>query len=698
VYQLANELGISWMDIVDRLRELGYQVSKHHASGVDEEAADMLREYIRELRGEVLPPPETPPEVKEEEKPAPPVLTEMPAEEKSAPEEVIEYKPKKKKQESIKTPTAEALPKAKLCISYSLTPKELSQKICVPVNEIIKECMLKGCMYNINQPIDFDLLCEIASNYGIEIELEEKPEIETPKAKSIIDQPKEGEHLQPRPPVVTVMGHVDHGKTSLLDTIRRTNVTAEEAGGITQSIGAYQVQVKDKLITFIDTPGHEAFTAMRARGAKVTDIAILVIAADDGIMPQTIEALNHARAAGVPIIIAINKIDKPEANPELVKQQLAERGLIPEEWGGDTICVPVSAKKKWGIEELLEMIILVAEMLELKADPTVSALGTIIEARLDRHKGPVATVLIQQGTLRIGDVFIAGTVWGKVRAMLNEFGKKVKKAPPSTPVEILGLSELPVAGDILEVLNTEREAKEIIKNRLEQKIDKTTQRIGLEDVFHKIKEGLVKELRVIIKADTQGSVEALRQALTHLDNTEVSVKVIHAGVGSINESDIMLASASEAIIIGFNVRPEINISKIAEKEKVDIRFYRVIYHVIDDIKSAIKGMLEPEYKEILLGRAEVKAIFNIPKIGIVGGCYVFEGKITKKASVRVIRNGTVIYEGKIASLRRFKEDKQEVVSGFECGIRIDKFIGLQPEDIIEAYEIQEVPRELSYKG
>ncbi|HQO43642.1 MAG TPA: translation initiation factor IF-2, partial [Bacillota bacterium] len=503
------------------------------------------------------------------------------------------------------------------------------------------------------------------------------------------------EDLRPRPPVVTIMGHVDHGKTSLLDAIRQTNVIATEAGGITQHIGAYTVTIGDRKIAFLDTPGHEAFTAMRARGAKVTDIAVLVVAADDGVMPQTVEAINHAKAADVALIIAINKIDKPGANPDRVKQELTEYGLVSEEWGGDTIMVPVSAKKREGISELLEMILLVAEMQELKANPNKKGKGTVIEAELDKGKGPVATVLIQDGSLSLGDYFIVGSTHGKVRGMIDDKGKRIKKAGPSTPVEIQGLDEVPDAGDIFIVVDDEKTAKTISEKRKEkQRLSQiqSKQTVSLEELFNQIQEGKVKELNIILKADVQGSVEAVRQSLARLSNEEVKVNTIHGGVGAITESDVMLASASNAIIIGFNVRPQPMAIALAEKEKVDIRLYRVIYNAIEDVEAAMKGMLEPEYKEVLLGHAEVRATFKASAVGTIAGCYVTDGKINRNNDIRVIRDGIVIHEGKLASLKRFKDDAKEVNAGYECGLNIEKFNDIKEGDIIESYTTEAVPR------
>jgi translation initiation factor IF-2 len=545
--------------------------------------------------------------------------------------------------------------------------------------------MLLGIMVTINQEIDFDTASILASEFGVAVE-ELPPEADPTLITEIED---EAESLQFRPPVVTIMGHVDHGKTSLLDSIRQTNITSQEAGGITQHIGAYQVNYQGKKVVFLDTPGHEAFTAMRARGAQVTDIAILVVAADDGVMPQTIEAINHAKSAKVPIIVAINKMDRPGANPDRVKQQLSEYGLVPEDWGGDTIMVPVSAFSKMGITDLLEMILLVAEMQDLKANPNRAAQGTIIEAQLDKGRGPVATVLVQKGTLYIGDSIIAGVAYGKVRAMINDRGDKVKKALPSTPVEVLGLSDVPQAGDILHVVD-ERTARAVAEKRVAKKRTEElnqSQKVSLDDLFKHIQEGNIKDLNIVVKADVQGSIEALRQSLASLKNDEVRVNIVHWGVGAINESDVMLASASNALIIGFNVRPDANARKAADNEKIDIRTYRVIYDAINDVEAALTGMLAPEYKEVVLGRIEVRQVISIPK-AVVAGSYVLEGKITSSSQVRIIRNGIVVHEGKIESLRRFKDDVKEVASGYECGISIEKYRDIKEGDIIEAFTME----------
>ena len=571
----------------------------------------------------------------------------------------------------------------------SLSVKELASKLGREVNEVIKKLMMLGVMATINQEIDFDTATLIASEFGATVE-ELPPEIDPTVIPEIEDDPAS---LLPRPPVVTVMGHVDHGKTSLLDTIRQTHVTSQEAGGITQHIGAYQVVQQGKKIVFLDTPGHEAFTSMRARGAQVTDIAILVVAADDGVMPQTIEAINHAKSAKVPIIVAINKMDKPGANPERVMQQMTEYGLVAESWGGDTIMVPVSAVKKTGISELLEMILLVAEVQDLKANPNRPAVGTIVEAELDKGKGPVATVLVQNGTLRVGDSILAGTAYGKVRAMTNDRGEKVKKAGPATPVEVIGLSDVPQAGDILAVLD-EKAARSIAEKRLAKTKAEAVaqaQKVTLEDLFQQIQAGEIKDLNLLVKADVQGSIEALRQSLENLKNKEVRVIIVHSGVGAINESDVMLASASNALIIGFNVRPDANARKAAEMEKVDIRTYRVIYDAINDVEAAMTGMLAPEFREVLQGRVEIRQVFNIPK-GVVAGSYVQEGKITSTSQVRLLRNGVVVYEGKLESLRRFKDDVKEVAAGYECGITLEKYRDIKEGDIVEAFVMEQIPR------
>lgn len=584
--------------------------------------------------------------------------------------------------------------KKSIKLQEGITVKEFAELIGVKLSEVIKKFIELGYMATANQPVDMDAAQIVADGFGIKVEVvgvEEEPSLE----ETPVDETK----LQPRPPVVTIMGHVDHGKTSLLDAIRETKVAEKEAGGITQHIGAYKVNLKGKEITFLDTPGHEAFTTLRARGAKVTDVVVLVVAADDGVMPQTIEAINHAKAANVPIVVAINKIDKPEANPAKVKNELAEYNIIPEEWGGQNIFVEVSAKKRIGIENLLEMILLQAEVLDLKADPTRLAKGTIIESRLDRSRGPVATVLVQSGTLRTGDVFIAGTTFGKVRALIDDTGKRIESAGPSTPVEVVGFAELPQAGDTFVVMEDERKARQIALLRQQklraQELAKKA-KLTLDGVYTQIKEGQLKELNLIIKADTQGSQEAIKKAVEAITHPEVKVRVIHAAVGGINESDVLLAAASNAIIIGFNVRPEMKAAQTAEREGVDIRLYNVIYDAVEEVKRSLEGLLAPTLKEKILGRAEVRQLFHISKVGTVAGCYVIDGIISRASDgIRVIRDNIVVYDGKIASLKRFKEDVREVQSGYECGIHIENFNDIKVGDILENYIIEKIAQKLA---
>lgn len=586
---------------------------------------------------------------------------------------------------------AEAAIATEIELSGSLTVGEFAEKMGRPTSEIIKKLMLLGVMATINQEIDVETMTIVAEDFGVTVK-EVEPEADATEIEEIVDAP---ESLQPRPPVVTIMGHVDHGKTSLLDVIRKTNVTAGEAGGITQHIGAYQIRYEGNKITFLDTPGHEAFTAMRLRGAQSTDIAVLVVAADDGVMPQTIEAINHAKSADVPIIVAINKMDKPGANPDHVKQQLTEHGLVPEEWGGDTIMVPVSAKKHQGISELIENILLVAEVMELKANPNRRAQGVVIEAQLDKGRGPVCTMLVQKGSLRIGDSVLAGTAYGKVRAMTNERGEAVKIARPSMPVEILGFNDVPQAGEIIDSVDDSQARsvaeKRIAKARIEELKNKS--KVTLDDIFNQIQEGELKDLNIIIKADVQGSVEALRQSLEAIKNPEVRIVIVHAAVGAINESDVMLASASNAIIMGFNVRPDATVRKAAEKEKVDLRTYRVIYDAINDVESAMRGMLTPEFKEVIQGRAEVRQVISTPK-AIVAGSYVQEGVITNTSDIRLIRDGIVVFEGKVDSLRRFKDEVKEVKQSFECGVSLEGYRDIKEGDIIEAYTMEEIAPQL----
>ena len=580
-----------------------------------------------------------------------------------------------------------------ITIPEVLTIKELADKMKLQPSAIVKKLFLQGKIVTLNSEIDFDQAEEIAMEYEVLCEKEEKVDV---IAELLKEDEEDEKDMVSRPPVVCVMGHVDHGKTSLLDAIRQTNVTSREAGGITQHIGAYTVDVRGQQITFLDTPGHEAFTAMRMRGAQSTDIAILVVAADDGVMPQTVEAINHAKAAGVEIIVAINKIDKPSANVDRVKQELAEYELIPEDWGGNTVFVPVSAHTKEGIPELLEMILLTAEVKELKANPNRRARGLVIEAELDKGKGPVATILVQKGTLRVGDNVTAGPCYGKVRAMMDDKGRRVKEAGPSMPVEILGLNDVPGAGDVLMATENEKEARSYAetfisegKNKL---LEDTKAKLSLDDLFSQIKAGNVKELPIIVKADVQGSVEAVKQSLTKLSNEEVVVKVIHGGVGAINESDVTLASASNAIIIGFNVRPDATAKSIADREKVDLRLYRVIYQAIEDVEAAMKGMLDPVFEEQVIGHAVVRQTFKASGVGTIAGAYVMDGKFQRGCSCRITRDGEQIFDGALASLKRFKDDVKEVATGYECGLVFEKFNDIKEDDMVEAYMMVEVPR------
>ena len=674
IYELAKELKISSKDLMELMQEMGFSV-KNHMSTISEEEA---RQVIELLTG----PEDDGGEfdwADEDDTPAAAVKKKK-------------DKIKAKKKGAETTPAKTEEPKSRAVeLPESLTVRELAEKLGQAPKNMVMRLMEMGVMAALNQEVDYETARVVAEKFGIEtkpIQLEQ--DSDTMDIEIEEDDPAS---LRPRPPVVTVMGHVDHGKTSLLDAIRETKVTAGEAGGITQHIGASVVEYQGKKIVFLDTPGHEAFTAMRARGAQVTDIAVLVVAADDGVMPQTVEAINHAKAAEVPIIVALNKMDRPDAQPERIKQQLTEYGLVVEEWGGDTICVPVSALKKEGIDELLEMILLVAELSELKANPDRFAMGTVIEAKLDKGRGPVATVLVQRGTLRVGDPIIAGTAWGRVRAMMNDRGENVKEAGPSTPVEVLGFSEVPQAGDIMRAMKDDKAARQLARERQEDQREQElarSARISLDDLYDRIQEGEIKELNIIIKADVQGSVEALKQSLEKLSDEQVRLNVIHGGAGAITESDVMLASASNAVIIGFNVRPEPSAKKEAEREEVDIRLYRVIYDALEDMEAAMKGMLEPEYREVTLGQVEVRTTFKVPKVGTIAGSYVLEGKVVNGSPVRLIRDGVVIYEGKIESLRRFKDDVREVASGYECGIGLHNFNDIKEGDILEVYTVEEV--------
>ena len=640
VYQIAEEVGMSNKDILAKIKELGIEV-ENEKSELEEDDVELILDLIKE--------------------------------ENSGDSNTI-------------------------TVEGALTVQQLAESLGKPATEVIMKLMKMGTMASLNQEVSFEVASQVASEYGFTLEVggQEENSEEEIEALMEIEEDRE-EDLKPRPPVVTVMGHVDHGKTSLLDAIRSTHVTNSEAGGITQHIGASEVSINGQKIVFLDTPGHEAFTAMRARGAQVTDIAILVVAADDGIMPQTIEAINHAKAAGVPLIVAINKIDKPSANPDKVKQELSEQGLLVEDWGGDVIAVPVSARQKTGIDTLLEMILLVAEMEELKANPDKRAVGTVVEAELDKGRGPVATVLVQGGTLKVGDPIVCGLASGKVRAMINSKGKRVKTAGPSTAVEILGLSEVPQGGDQFVAVPSDKVARNIAEKRQQiarEEMLKANQRMSLDQFFDQMNEGQVKDLNVIIKADVQGSVQAVKQSFEKLSNDEVGVRVIHGGVGAINESDVTLAAASNAIIIGFNVRPVPSAESLAEKESVDVRSYTIIYKAIEDIQAAMSGMLDPEYRDEDTGKAEIREVYKISGVGTVSGCYVTSGKIYRNCKVRIVRDGIIIQECELLALKRFKDDVKEVNNGYECGMSFVNYNDIKVGDIVEAYVQKEVKREL----
>ena len=655
-------------ELIEKLAEFGIEV-KSHSSSIDEKDAELILEYYTEENSS---------------KKSDIEITNISNNNKENKKE----KKSKKGEKEVKMVDDIKI----IQIEKSITVKELAEKLETTSSDLVMRLMKRGVMANLNQEIDFDLASSICEEF--DVLTEEAPEVDILE-EAFKEEEEDEKNLEERPPVVVVMGHVDHGKTSLLDAIRKSRVTEKEAGGITQHIGAYTVSIDEKPITFLDTPGHEAFTAMRMRGASVTDIAILVVAADDGVMPQTIEAINHAKAAGVEIIVAINKIDKESANPDRVKQELTEYGLLAEDWGGDTICVPVSAVSKQGIDNLLEMIILVAEMKELKANHKKRARGTVIEAKLDKGRGSVATILAQSGTLRVGDPIVAGSCYGKIRAMMNDKGQKVKSAGPSMPVEILGLSEVPSAGDSFYVAKNDKQARQvaeavIAKDRVDM-IKSTPQKVSLDDLFTQIQSGNMKELNIVIKADVQGSVEAVRSSLEKLSNEEVRIRTIHGGVGAITESDVMLASASNAIIIGFNVRPENTAKSVAEDQKVDVRLYRVIYNAIEDITAAMKGMLDPVYEEKVTGHAEIRQIFKASGVGTIGGSYVTDGKIVRNSQVRIIRDGIVVYEGELAALRRFKDDVKEVNAGYECGLLFNKFNDIKEGDQVEAFIMEQIP-------
>ena len=689
VYEYAKQKNLSSKEVIEKLKALGQEV-KNHMAVIDEDA-------IKKLEGDG----------KKEEAPKPKPTSEKqstPNKPSNAKKETAnkqnqnqkrnDKKQRNKKNHQQQQPAKKEETKMpdKITYSGSLTVGDLAKKLHKEPSEIIKKLMFLGVMATINQELDKDSIELIVTDYGVEVEEEiilEKTDFERYEEK---DDPKD---LKERPPVVTIMGHVDHGKTTLLDSIRHTKVTAGEAGGITQHIGAYQVDVEGKKITFLDTPGHAAFTTMRARGAQVTDITVLVVAADDGVMPQTVEAINHAKAAEVPIIVAVNKMDKEAANPDRVMQELTEHGLVAEAWGGDTIFVSVSALKGEGIDELLEMILLVAEVEEYRANPKAYASGTVVEAELDKGRGAVATLLVQSGTLHVGDPIVVGNTFGRVRAMVNDIGRRVKVAGPSAPVAITGLSDVPQAGDQFLVFKDEKTARSVGEARATKQREaerSENSKVSLDDLFSKIQQGELKELNVVIKADVQGSVEAMRGSLEKIDVEGVKINIIHTAVGAITESDIILASASNAIVIGFNVRPDVNAKRTAESEKVDIRLHRVIYNAIDEIEAAMKGMLDPEFEEKVIGQVEVRTTFKVSKVGTIAGCYVTEGKITRDATVRLIRDGVVIYEGSIGALKRFKDDVKEVATNYECGITLEKFNDIKEGDIIEAYVMEEIKR------
>ena len=692
VYELAKELDISSKELITLLmNEFNIEV-KNHMSVVDDEDAELIKELFIEnaKKQNTLENKEIAVETKKG------IVEQY---EEILEEEVGTVKIKKtKKQEAEAEVNKEqkiAAEKAKdftiLEIDQTITVKEIAERFNKPTNEVMKQLMFVGVMASMNQEIDFNTAQKLAEKFEFKLILKETENLGVAEEEEDLFEDKEVGTK--RPPVVTVMGHVDHGKTSLLDAIRKAKVTESEAGGITQHIGAYTVNINGEKITFLDTPGHEAFTAMRARGAQITDIVILVVAADDGLMPQTIEAINHCKAANVPIIVAINKIDKAGANVENVKQELTQYGLVSEDWGGDTVCLPVSARTKEGLDELLEMVVLTAEIQELKANANRHAKGTVIEAKLDKQRGPVASLLIQNGTLHVGDSILVGSTYGRIRAMFDDKGKKIKAAGPSIPVEILGLSEVPAAGDRFSVVKDEKVARDMANKRkmkLRSEYLQSTHKVSLEDVYSQIKEGKIKELGLIVKADVQGSLEAIRQTLEKLSNDSVKVRVIHGAVGTITETDINLASSSNAIIIGFNVRPDTNALLLADKEAVEIKTYSIIYNAIDDIKAAMEGMLEPEYKEVILGRTEIRQIYKVSNVGTIAGCYVLDGKITRGASIRLLRSNIIILDGTLNSLKRFKDDAKEVAAGYECGLSIEKFNDIREGDIIEAYEMQEI--------
>lgn len=690
VHELAKELGISSKDLINLLLEEFDIEVKNHMSTIDDEDAELIKEFFADnekdaIIANVNSKKEDIVEVYEE------ILNESVAKEKKSKKNKNKVSNENENSSEIDEDSNDIIE-----MNDTITVKSLSDKLGKSTVEVIKQLMFMGVMAAINQELDFETAKKLGEKF--EVDVVHKEESNENDFVEIDNEEIDDTLLKKRPPVVTVMGHVDHGKTSLLDSIRKASVTETEAGGITQHIGAYVVNINGESITFLDTPGHEAFTAMRARGAEITDVVVLVVAADDGIMPQTEEAINHCKAAGVPIIVAINKIDKPGANPDRVKQELTEHGLVAEDWGGDIVCVPVSAKTKEGIDNLLEMIVLTSEIQELKADETRKAKGAVIESKLDKGRGAVASLLVQNGTLHTGDSILVGSTYGRIRAMFDDKGKKIKSAGPSIPVEILGLSEVPAAGDKFNVIKDEKTAREMAekrKDKLRNSYLNANHKVSLEDLYNQIQEGKVKELNIIIKADVQGSIEALRQSLEKLSTDLVKVRVIHGAVGAITETDVTLASASNAIIIGFNVRPDTNASAVAEKEAVEMKSYRIIYNAIDDIKAAMVGMLDPVFKEVIVGKVEIRQVYKVSSIGTVAGSYVLDGKITRNSSIRIIRDGIVILEGNLASLKRFKDDAKEVAAGYECGLTIEKFNDIKEGDILEVFAMEEIkPKQL----
>ena len=685
VYEYAKEIGKQSKDIISVLKDAEIEVS-NHMSMLTEEGLAKLDSVFKKVKKE---------QPKENNK----TENNQPKNDNKKTKKKKNKKEKNKKSHKqqpaiIEAPTEETISEDTILVKDGMTVGELSEVLSVSSTELIKKLFMElKIMANINQSLTLEQIELIAMDYGKEIQ--EEVEINKEDLDLYFEVEDQDKDLKERAPIVTIMGHVDHGKTTLLDTIRNTRVTAGEAGGITQHIGAYQVRAKDKKITFLDTPGHAAFTTMRARGAKITDVTILVVAADDGVMPQTIEAINHAKAAEVPIIVAVNKMDKPQANPDRVMNELVEYGLISEEWGGDTIFVPISALKGEGIDELLENILLVTEMQELKANPNRLALGTVIEAKLDKGRGAVATLLVQNGTLNVGDPLVVGNTFGRVRAMINDRNKNINVAKPSTPVEITGLQDVPNAGDRFVVFGDEKTARQIGEKRQQQYIETTRQAssaVSLDTLFEQMKQGEMKDLNIIIKADVQGSVEALAMSLAKIDVEGVNVRIIHTGVGAINESDITLAVASNAVVIGFNVRPDGNAKQMAQTEQVDIRLHSIIYKVIEEIEAAMTGLLDPEFVEKVIGLAEVRQVYKVSKIGTIAGAYVTEGKVSRDGKVRVIRDSVVIYEGEIDTLRRFKDDVKEVQSGYECGMTVENFNDIKEGDVFEVYIMEEVKK------